>query len=285
MRPILEFAEFYITNVCNLACPQCINFNHLNFSGRYDFDLATYQAWSKKVNIKHFYMLGGEPTLHPKLGDWIRGVRQCWPQARASLLSNGTHLSKCAGLEQLLVENNFELNISLHNSAMKDFLLEEIYKTFGHCEIVREDFPRHGQVYNKFFLRSHKGVLIELVNAALFHQNALINNSFELHDSDPELAHQVCSNQKCHNFIDGKLYKCAIVKLVPMLFEQNNQPVPELYGKYQPLEVTDDITQELLDAFGKNSIEQCRFCPEQLEYKSNPARFKNKQLNIKILGV
>jgi hypothetical protein len=277
MLPTLPYAEFYITNVCNLACPQCNRFNHLDFKGRYDYNPEIYQAWSKKIDIAEFGILGGEPTLHPHLDDWIRGTRKCWPNARGILLSNGTHLSRCRDLGNLLAENNIELNISFHNQAMKPFILEEIYKTFGYCEI-------ESRRPTTIFLRSHQGVLIELVNAANFHQNALVSGRFELYDSNPEDAHRVCHMKGCHHFIEGELYKCGVVKLAPLLFEQYGQPVPDLFKQYRPLQLTDTITQEDLDTLGKKSIPQCKFCPSNLEFNSNEARFKNKKLNVKILG-
>lgn len=281
MLPTLNYAEFYITNVCNLVCPQCDRFNHLDFKGRYDFDPEIYESWSKKVNLKRFSILGGEPTLHPGLGDWMRGVRRYWPEASGKLSTNGTYLSRCAGLKDLLIETNILLSISYHNVNMKKFIWEEIKKTFGRCEIDSIERSKDDSVV---FLRSQAGVLIEITNSTYFHQNALVDGRFELYDSDPEQAHKLCAMSKCHHFIDGELYKCGVVKLAPLLFEQHGQPVPELLKQYRPLQVTDDITQEVLDNFGKNHIEQCKFCPDQLEFSKMQSRFKNKQLNIKVLG-
>lgn len=278
MIPTLPYAEFYITNVCNLACPQCNRFNHLDFKGYYDFDPEVYQAWSKKFNLTRFGILGGEPTLHPNLGEWMKGVRQCWPNARGVLNTNGTHIARTPNLENLLIENNIEIHISFHNERTKEFLFDEIYKTFGYCEI-KEDKN------NGFILTNHRGVHVELVNALYFHQNALVDGKFKLHDSDPEKAHRTCYMKKCHHFIDGKLYKCGVVKLIPLLFEQYKQPVPELYNEYQPLQVTDEITQQHLDDLDNNSIPQCKFCPEKLIYNTNQVKFKNKRLNVEILNI
>jgi uncharacterized Fe-S cluster-containing radical SAM superfamily protein len=275
MLPTLKYAEFYITNVCNLTCPNCNRYNNLDFTGHYYYD-PIYEEWAKRINLKKFSILGGEPTLNPHLGDWIRGARKCWPDAEAWLVTNGTYLSKCKDLDNLVVENNIIVVISVHNAGMKTHILDEVYATFGYCEIT-------GKTDNRIFLRSHRGVTIELNNGGWFHQTTL--NNFDLHDSDPENAHRQCIMSVCHHFVDGKLYKCGVVHLTPILFEQYNKQAPALYNQYQPLLPTDVITQDTLEDLDSKAIPQCKFCPENLVFTENNSRFKNKNLNIKILSV
>jgi hypothetical protein len=210
------------------------------------------------------------------LGDWIRGARKCWPNAEGWLVTNGTYLSRCKDLDDLAVEHNIIVVISVHNSAMKAHVLDEVYATFGYCEITNKQD-------NKIMLRSHRGVIIELNNGGSFHQNAL--NNFELHDSNPENAHRQCIMSGCHHFANGKLYKCGVVELMPTLFAQNNKVAPTLYNEYRPLQLTDTITQETVDDLREKAIPQCKFCPENLVFTENNARFKNKNLNVKILSV
>ena len=39
----IDYAEFYITNVCNLACPGCNHFNNYNLKG--------YWLWSELEKV------------------------------------------------------------------------------------------------------------------------------------------------------------------------------------------------------------------------------------------
>jgi hypothetical protein len=80
--------------------------------------------------------------------------------------------------------------------------------------------------------------------------------------------------------INGKLYKCGPVALMPEFdeqhhFEINDQDREILHG-YRPLTVDDYDTrgQEFLRTID-DVIPQCKFCPENLEYK--PITFDIKQ--------
>ena len=74
----LRYAEFYVTNVCNLACDNCNRFNNMDFKGKYDFDVEQYREWAEKLDIHRIAILGGEPTYHPNLGSWIEGISKLY---------------------------------------------------------------------------------------------------------------------------------------------------------------------------------------------------------------
>ena len=57
--------EFYITNVCNLACPQCNRFNDHAFTGYQkwsDYE-AEYTDWATKIRLQKVCILGGNLYL------------------------------------------------------------------------------------------------------------------------------------------------------------------------------------------------------------------------------
>lgn len=116
------------------------------------------------------------------------------------------------------------------------------------------------------------------VNGAQFHVRkedqfstpSLIMNSnnITLHNSDRERAHETCDNKYCHNFVRGKLYKCAPVALWPEFDQQFGLTLDDLdrhlMQSYNPATV--DMSQEALEEFTGNlrkSIPQCKFCPEK----------------------
>jgi hypothetical protein len=59
----ISYAEFYIINVCNLACAACNRFNNYNFTG--------YQHWSDYADI---YQKFGE-YLKPTVEKWLNEQR------------------------------------------------------------------------------------------------------------------------------------------------------------------------------------------------------------------
>jgi len=277
----LNYAEFYITNVCNLTCPQCNRFNNRKFKGHYNFDLEKYQAWADILDLETCTILGGEPTLNPELPRWIKGIHKCWPNTNGRLTTNGTRLQTSPGLVNALAESNWLVSICVHNDLMRDHVLNEITQTFGYCKF--SEFMYYNGIINGMRVVSQDGVKFEITNGANFHNSIFKDGAYQLHDSDADIAHEICTMKHCHHFIDGQLYKCGVVYLLPEYFKQSGLAVPTLYDQYQPLTV-ESVTKSALDNLSNNSIPQCKFCPEKLEYTKNHSTFKSKVLNIKILG-
>ena len=125
-----KFIEFYITNVCNYNCDNCNRLNNYKFSGHENWKEheKDYVEWSKKVKFEVITILGGEPLLHPGLIDWIKGIRECWPESDLTIVSNGSRLPYWHqhNLFSLLNATQCKLNISLHNRSKRTQMLEEI---------------------------------------------------------------------------------------------------------------------------------------------------------------
>lgn len=96
------------------------------------------------------------------------------------------------------------------------------------------------------------------------------SNRFRTYDSIPIEAHNVCMSKNCTHFMNGKIYKCHHVALLPefqkqYLVEISNQD-QILLDSYQPLSVSANNDQ-IIDFFNKlkNPIPQCKLCPSVLE--------------------
>jgi sulfatase maturation enzyme AslB (radical SAM superfamily) len=107
------------------------------------------------------------------------------------------------------------------------------------------------------------------------------DDSFAVYDSDKELAHSICISKYCTELVDGKLYKCHHVALLPKFMEQyqvNISPEDkELLLSYRPLEST--ATIEETKAFIDNlsySIPQCKLCPESYINHANSTTSTDK---------
>jgi molybdenum cofactor biosynthesis enzyme MoaA len=117
--------EFYITNVCNLTCENCRSFNNYKFSGLYEFDQPAIQAWAEKIHITDISILGGEPTLHPRLEQWVAGLRAAWPLSNIRLTTNGTYLNKVRGLHDMLAKYRCNIQISSHSYELRNLIADE----------------------------------------------------------------------------------------------------------------------------------------------------------------
>ena len=127
---VKDYIEFYITNVCNFNCDNCNRFNNYYFSGHelWSDHADEYQQWSTKVDFEHISILGGEPTLNSDLSTWVRELRNLWPNAKMSIVTNGSKLKYWhqRGFFDLLANTNTELLISLHNRSRYQEFINEI---------------------------------------------------------------------------------------------------------------------------------------------------------------
>lgn len=103
-KHILKYAEFYITNVCNLSCSECNRFNNLSFSGHFKWESykKEYTEWAKKIIIYNCGIVGGEPFLNPDIKNWIVGLAELWPDTVINLLTNGTKIDRFPDLYDLM---------------------------------------------------------------------------------------------------------------------------------------------------------------------------------------
>lgn len=132
LKPTIPYAEFYITNVCNLNCNNCNRLNNFYFSGHQSWkDYSDiYQTWGKKLDIQKINILGGEPLLNPSVLEWMSGIRAIWPKAELLLTSNGTRLNFHNKLYQTLKDNDIQLILTTHNKVRHEEILQNLKENF-----------------------------------------------------------------------------------------------------------------------------------------------------------
>lgn len=101
----LHYAEFYMTNVCNLACDNCNRYNNFAFTGhdRWADWAEEYRKWSQRLNLIDIGIIGGEPLLNPDFPNWMHGVAELWPHSYIKIITNGTQFGRWPDLYQDLV--------------------------------------------------------------------------------------------------------------------------------------------------------------------------------------
>jgi hypothetical protein len=270
--------EFYITNVCNLACEGCNRFNNYNFSGHQKWSEleSIYQRWAQHIGIEHMVLLGGEPLLNPDILNWVHGLNRVFG-TNVQILSNGTRINKVPGLYQALQVGGNWMGISWHNPQTIDNFDQEVRK-FLQGEVIKVDRNHEDNNFGAPMMwMDSNGVKIPLWIQYEFYDSAIkLNQSgrFALHNSDPVQAHASCGFAKFKNyhFINGKLYKCGPVALFPEFDKQHEFDISaadrELINSYQPLTV-EGCADHGPDYFKQldQMLPQCKFCPESLAYK------------------
>ena len=143
----LSYAEFYITNVCNLNCNNCNRYNNFAFGGHQSWtDYADqYTEWAKLIDIEMICILGGEPLLNPEFIAWVKGVSQLWPNSFIRIATNGTQLDRWPELYDILQasEGRIYLEVNHHGYALES-TVESNIRSFLQGEIAR-DFTTNWQ--------------------------------------------------------------------------------------------------------------------------------------------
>lgn len=274
----LRHVEFYITNVCNLTCSDCRSFNNHNFKGHYEFDASLLAPWKENVDLGFFAILGGEPTLHPRLGKWMKGIRELFPDPPGVVISNGVSLSRIKDLHKLAAKYRYDFIITMHSKNLRELIATEIFSTFGDCRIIEMSKFLDTDLINRIILETSLGVKIQCDSSQNFQVVPYKNNQFEFYNSDPEKAHDNCHIKGCHQMVNGKLYKCGFIATAGEFLKQKNLPANPLVSAYSPLMVDNISSQTVIDDFVNKSIPQCGLCHEGNHLVPFTAELKNKKI-------
>jgi len=275
----IPYAEFYITNVCNLACPGCNRFNNYDFRGyqRWDDYKEQYSQWAQEIDIGSIGILGGEPMLNPSFMQWVEGIAALWPNRRIRIISNGFHLNKVKGLYELCLKNkNIQLWIGIHNKQHKRQIFSKVTDFLKGP--VQFEFNQDNFYQQYHWVTDANSVKVKIEYNWWFHQGAIVDQDGvqTLHNSDPEKAHNICHMKTCHHFIRGQLYKCGVVALLPEYDQQHKFALSlsdrELLNSYQPLSVEDSKAEFVAKL--NDPIPQCKFCPESYNGQQIYAQLK-----------
>lgn len=265
----LHYAEFYLTNHCNITCNNCNRFNNHKITGSADWEQykQTYLKWSNVLDIARIALLGGEPLLYPKLATIITDVRSWWPAVELEITTNGLLIQRIkSDLCNAIVDNRVCLYVSIHKKDWVDDIKSAIANKFGNLTLIKSsDFPYY-DIY-----KTELGVDVTLEYTYWFRSSALQlnqNNKLYLHNSDPQKAHSVCDMKHSFHFWEGCLYKCGVMVTLPYVLEQKSSHCDisddqlQLIKQYQPLTLDSVIDNPSIIHTLYDAIEQCKLCPE-----------------------
>ena len=127
--------EMHLTHACNLTCESCSHYSNQGHKGIVSLEDADRQMalWDRRLNPQYFSLLGGEPTIHPCLPEFIALCRQHWPNAALRLVTNGFFLHRHPTLPAVMRQvGNACLFLSIHHaSAEYQEKLRPVYALLG----------------------------------------------------------------------------------------------------------------------------------------------------------
>ncbi len=251
MIELKQCIEIYITNECNLTCSNCNRYNNYDFRGHFYWEenKTFIQAWAQKITAPSITIIGGEPSIHPDLESWVKGIAAAWPNRPVAIQTNGIkeifNYSWWPSIQKKYP--NIGITVAIHNENFKS----KFNNNYGE----KQQF-----------------------DAMMFSDCTLIPDDtyFRVHDSKPQQAWGACTMRYSHTILNGLLYRCPMVAVLPEFKKQYEVKMTEqqytLLHAYKPLH-PDCSDQELIEFRNASEYEmlQCGLCPES--YKETLVTF------------
>lgn len=130
----LFHVEMHAMDACNLNCRGCTHYAPIfnNEKPNTKCRLSDIDSLSRKVkSIVNFYILGGEPFLNDELAKYIEKVKEVYPKAAVTVVTNGLLIPRCsAEILSYISENNIYVSISEYEPTHRiiDNIIEVLEK-------------------------------------------------------------------------------------------------------------------------------------------------------------
>jgi hypothetical protein len=225
-RP-LNRLELHVTHACNLTCDSCCHYSNHGHKGNLDPALADrwMAAWRDRIAVAEFNLLGGEPTIHPRLPEFVTLVRRHWPAAYIRIITNGFFLHRHPDLPATLAAaGNAEIALSVHHD--EPGYRERLRPAFDRLEAwqrdhgIRVDIWQSHQIWTRRYLGFGSTML-------------------PFKDGNARQSWEICPARHCKQLHEGKIWKCAPLAYLGLQKAKFAlSPEWDPYLRYQPLEVT-----------------------------------------------
>jgi hypothetical protein len=252
---VFENLEIHIAHGCNLTCESCSHYSNQGHTGLLSVEEGEewMVRWSHRLRPHVFSLLGGEPTIHPRLCDWVLAVRKHWPQAHLRLLTNGFLLHRHPELPIVLKKTNGNLYVSIHHDS------PEYREKFSPIrELIESWRQKHGIPVT--YHESYKNW------TRRYHGHGAAMEPYE--DNRPRDSWEICPAKYCKQLYQEALWKCpplTYLRLQDAKYHLSEKWRP--YLAYEPLRP--DCSDVELDAFlAKQDEPHCSMCaahPRRME--------------------
>ena len=281
---LLPELSVYITHTCTLACDSCCTFNHLNWGNHFKPDTSKekLKGLQNKVDFEEVFIIGGEPTSNPALGEWMAYLESMWPNAKQWVVTNGRDLDKFDELYPEWIERDWKIEISAHSKEDLDTVMSWVNKRWTDVSCERFQDTRHedGEWHYKLVVDGiERG---EITEAWQFYENPAVvkkGNKLswdKLRDKDDQ--HSKCPAIQCMYLVDGRFYRCHQQAILPQLSRKFQIEDPFADIAKQDL----GCSAEEFETWIKTRLEpqeQCRLCKWENKI-TLPEKSKIKKIKI-----
>jgi hypothetical protein len=255
---LIDALEIHVVHSCNLTCESCSHYSNQGHDGIVSLAEAEewMRAWHHRVRPRTFSLLGGEPTIHPQLTDFVSLARSHWPEAKLQLVTNGFLLHRHPDLPRVLANDaNACIALSIHHTA------PEYRARLMPVMALLVDWTRQGvrvecRPSHTSWTRRYKSFGATMQPFT---------------DERPRQSWENCAAKFCMQLFQGKLWKCppiAYLRLQDAKYGLNTAWQP--YLQYEPLSANcSDF--ELTEFLAREDESVCRMCPAQPEHFAMPS--------------
>ena len=257
--------EIHVAHGCNLTCASCAHYSNQGHRGV--VALADAEAWMnhwrQRIEPRVFSLLGGEPTLHSQLTEFVALARRSWPRSHLRLVTNGFLLHRHPGLPRLLRDDpNAGIYLSIHHHSEEYQqrlapvlrLLERWQNRWG---IAVEYYWSHLQ-----WTRRYHGVGAAMAPFA---------------DGEPRQSWENCPSKTSMQLYQGMLWKCPPLAYLPLQNAVHGLSAEwQPYLAYRPL-AADCSDAELTRFVAREEESHCGMCPAKAQRMELPIPFPGRQ--------
>jgi Radical SAM superfamily len=246
--------EVHASHACNIRCQGCTHYANLGAKGIVSVEevQSWMRPWSSIVKPKIVGILGGEPMLNPRLGEFVEAVADIWRDSQIILMSNGLLLDRHENLPEILERRRIILDISIHHDGPR--YREKI-----------EQVKRHLARWKSY----HPNLMIRWLNSyrawRLPYQECG-EQIVPYDEKNPEESYRVCLEHGAFQLFEGNIWKCPGITYL-QLPEIRSQLTSEWkpYLDYQPAEPTWS-KERLAEFFDAEAESCCRMCPTKRDH-------------------
>ena len=236
----LEYLEISLTEHCNLNCKGCSHFSPIAEPSFIQIDtfkrdiMQISRLFDKK--IKCFRLMGGEPLLHPCVGNILGLARLACPDSNILLVTNGIKLgSMTDSFWQSCVNNRITIHVTKYPIPFD---------------------------YEKAILAAQRrGATVTVSSNSLLKEKTFHHLVLDRAGKQDRILNfnQLCTCSSCTNLSDGKLYPCPIVASVHHFNRFFDFDFPVTEKDYVDIYQNKISAQSIL-AFLQQPIPFCEYC-------------------------
>ncbi|MCR5235803.1 MAG: glycoside hydrolase family 99-like domain-containing protein [Lachnospiraceae bacterium] len=222
--------EMHIMDSCNLNCRGCSHFSPIFEDELPDFEarIEDVKALAGKFGYIHeFYILGGEPFLNPRIGEYAREIRKILPESDIYIVTNGLLIPKIIDdTFKMIRDSKVKISISEYKPVH-----ERIASIIEKLELLEVDYEIR-PVFDKL------------------HFNKPLTTS-------PKTIHEnLCISYPCVTIWNGMISRCPTLMYISKFNEYFKQNLPN----DGILRLSDEMSGwDLIDYFEKE-VPLCRYC-------------------------